>query len=126
MCRSCSINENLVGIAGEHSLVDTGVFCMVCQKVCKSIHHPEGDDLYGDSYECNECHDYILYTDAKGTLYKDEIYLDNNYSFIRNIEENESYFLINEEVVYCFKDTLLIYNDAKSLFKKLKTLLVLS
>ena len=120
-CRSCGINFSLTGNRGKHKLVDVGIFCPVCMTASKSIHHSENDDLVGDAYECSGCHNYILYTDGKGDICKDEIYLTDEYFLIRDLEDNTSFFGKDGDKVFS-SESIIQFTDVKELFHRLKNL----
>ena len=110
---------------GKHSLVDAGLYCPICNYSGKSIFHGEHDSLSGISLECKNCNNYILYGSLIGTIWKDEIYLDNNYCLIRDMEVFKSYFTINEKTVYKF-DHIVQFTNSKDLFNKLKAVVLFS
>lgn len=123
-CRSCVTNIELTGDAGEHKLIDMGMYCFVCQRPEISIHHKESKTLCGESLECNSCNNYILYYEDD-IITKDEIYLDNDYLLIRNIKYNDSVIFIKDEEIITVPN-IIQCNGADKLFAKLKLLVVFS
>jgi len=95
-CRSCNLNYELTNKVGRHQIVNADIYCLICKSSGKSAYHGSHEDLSGDSLECNNCHNYILYTIGMGTIWKDEIYLPNNSCLIRDLEESKSHFIFND------------------------------
>lgn len=129
-CRSCKINKHLTGSTGEHQLVDAELYCLVCTTSTKSIYHSENEDLAGDCYECSDCHNYILYTDSRGTITKDEIYFsgsigEENTFLIRSVEENFSCFVKNDNKVYEVNN-IIQFSNVNELYGRLNKLVVFS
>ncbi len=89
-CRSCNIAYELTYKTGRHRLVDIGLICLVCNYAGKSLYHGQHEDLHGDTFECNSCNKYILYTDGAGTIWKDEIYFSDKEYLIREIDHQLS------------------------------------
>lgn len=124
-CRSCEINLQLTRDTGHHELVNAGMYCLLCKKLVESLHHGQHDELSGESLECINCNDYIIYYDHNGLIWKDEIYLDKDFLLIRSIEYSKSTILIGDKEV-AELPTVIQFTDAKNLFNKLKTIVVLS
>jgi hypothetical protein len=85
-CRSCNISYELTGKTGRHHLVDVSLICLVCGFNGKSVYHGAHEELHGESFECSSCHNYILYSDGNGCIWKDEIFFPNEDFLIRQID----------------------------------------
>ena len=93
-CRSCKFNIEECGLPGFHQVGETGLFCPLCHYAGNSTFHDfEGDitGLSGAAIECNNCHDYIIYSDGIN-IDKDESYIGKDYCLIR-YPNDKSYFL---------------------------------
>jgi len=124
-CRSCRINYSLVGDTGKHKLIDAGMFCPMCKFNGKSIHHINDQGLTGHSLECYGCNNYIMYFEGD-LIVKDELYFDHSFCLIRDLEDEVSCLLSNDEVVIMVMPGLLDASDPAKLFRKLKTYIVFS
>lgn len=123
-CRSCSLNYEITMKTGSHKLIDVGMFCPLCQFIGESICHGQHESLRGISFECYQCHNYIMYFD-NDLLVKDELYFENDLGLIRDMEDHVSYLLVNDSVGITIPGLLDASNPVK-LFNKLKTYLVFS
>jgi hypothetical protein len=123
-CRSCSLNYGLTMKTGSHELIDVGMFCPLCKFSGQSICHGEHDSLRGTSFECNQCHNYIMYFD-NGLLIKDELYFEKGLGLIRDIEDCVSCLLVYNDLAIVIPG-LIDASDPVKLFLKLKTYLVFS
>ena len=127
-CKTCNYNIKVTGTPGKHRVVDTGMFCPVCNKTVKSIFHSEHD---GFSLECRSCHNYILYFsdeegDGNNLIWKDETYYeDSRYCLIRNLEDHSSALLCDEDKVLEL-DTIVDIKNVNSLLSRLKKLIIFS
>jgi len=116
---------------GNHAILDNDFYCLVCESSGNSLFHGDNPDLIGESFECQRCNNYIVYTE-NNTITKDEIYFDNGFYLIRNLEEQESYFAIDvDHKVYggeevCTFPYILLFDNIKELFAKLKLLALFS
>lgn len=125
-CRSCNLNYSLTGKAGKHYIVDAEIFCPLCKVAGKSILHGPDEYLCGDTLECNICHNYILYTDNGGfNIWKDEIYLPEDYCLIRSVENCETILLIKEETAFVVP-AIIQFDSGEALLQKLKILVLFS
>lgn len=132
-CKSCQINDELIGRVGSHKLEDINLFCPICKFVGKNIIHDE-EELVGASHECRNCHRYILYSDGDGKIYKDEIYFPDDYYLIRDLDDHtanlykisgrdHSYSSVKEILSF---DHIIMFDDADELFRRLKNLIIFS
>lgn len=122
-CRSCEIDRSMyVSKLRYHTLLDVGLYCPLCNFSGTSIYHPENNELAGNSIECINCHNYIIY-DSKGTILKDEIYFPNNNCLIRSLENLQSYYLINDKNTITFPH-IVQFTDYGTLLFKLKSFMV--
>jgi len=122
-CRSCNYVYEYSHHVTRHKLVDAGFACPLC-KATRMAFHPQGDDLSGEAYECVKCHNYILYTEGP-KITKDEIYFPELWVVIRDVENNSTYFSIDDERIYVWKKVL-PFETKEELFNKLKTVVVFS
>jgi len=126
-CRCCQLDNELLARYDEttnhHTLVDIGLYCPVCNFSGISSLHIE-EELLGEAWGCINCNNYILYTD-KNQIWKDEIYLTDGYSLIRNLEENESTIGNGYTKIVCIQ-SIITFNSIEALQNKLKTLVLFS
>ena len=124
-CRSCQIARDQYLPTGKHEIVNAGLYCPLCNCSGKSIFHGEHEKLSGVSLECFYCNNYIIYASLMGTIWKDEIYLDRDYSLIRDMESFQSFVCINDDLIYTL-DHIVQFTNPKDLFNKLKTMVLFS
>jgi hypothetical protein len=122
-CRSCALNYSLTYKDGPHIIVNKKIKCIICGITGQNVSHSNNEDLEGDALECNNCHNYILYYDKENNLWKDEIYLPEDYLLMRTYEDNESWFAINDKSIATFP-YIVQFTNPKELFDKLKKLVI--
>ena len=122
-CKSCKLGIELGGVAGTHEVENINLYCPMCKNSNNWIYHGEHDSLSGDALECNYCNKYIIYTNGKDTIWKDEIYFDKDYCLIRDMESLKSYFSIGDKLVYIFPN-LIDFSESKDILNKLKMVAV--
>ena len=123
-CRSCEIELKYIDKNSPHELINNGIYCPICQSINDMIYHPPSMDLIGKSFECNNCHNYILYSEEDGKIIKDEIYLNDSVFVIRKPNLNISEHFVNFKLVnkfnyiiqFDFNNDLLTQLQAQILF----------
>lgn len=124
-CRSCNYNYSFVGRTSRHQILKADYLCLVCGKQEKIALH-EGDELSGEAVECHSCHNYIRYTNGSPeAIWKDEIFLPNDFLLIRNYEKKESFIFKNNKEAYSIPK-IIEFTNINHLFIKLKTLIIFS
>lgn len=123
-CRSCLIEQeyyyNDNGI--NHEIINSNLYCLLCKSMVDSFNHV-GNDQDGQSFECSQCNNYILYFSGKNLLTKDEIYFDNEKCLIRDYEDNTSYFWYSKYKSITI-DSLLFFDNKDELLNKLNKLIM--
>lgn len=111
----------------EHNLIEIKFECLVCGHTKTAYSHPS-KQLSGDSLECPECHNYILYLEEDGSIWKDEIYFEKPYYlFIRDFKLNETYLYLDESDCNAITlNQIIEFDSADKLLKKAKTIVVFS
>lgn len=117
-CRSCKLNKDIFLRTGKHCVEDLGRFCPSCRKVTKTNHHGIEDEMFGETFECNECNNYIVYTtDNLAVIYKDEYYLSDDKYVIRDFESNSTSLCISGKEIIKLPFILDISNIEKLSYK---------
>lgn len=121
-CKSCKIMKEYHCYPINHTVIKSNLYCILCKSMVDSFHHSE-DELDGQSFECSQCNNYILYFCEKKLLSKDEIYFDTNKFLIRDFKDKTSYFWysISKSIKI---DSLLFFDNKDELFTKLNKLLI--
>lgn len=125
-CRSCDLNLAIHGMTSEHTLVDVNIYCPLCEKNTISIYHPEDNNMWsGESYECHNCNNYILYVEDN-KIWKDEFYSSEFYILRdhENIQFNSYDLNEDTETTIMYLPPNFEFNS--SVFDRCKKLIVLS
>lgn len=125
-CRSCIIlKHELMVEPDNHQLVDVGLNCLVCGFKGPSCYHGETKELVGISSECSRCHNYILY-ENDGKPMKEEIYLNDNPWVVRDFEDNECRFYIDNKGFEGIRLPMFEDSDIPSLIDKIELFVTFS
>lgn len=121
-CRSCLIEQEYYFQNCNHEIINSNLYCLLCKSMVNSFNH-FGNDQDGQSFECSQCNNYILYFSGKDTLFKDEIYFDKDKFLIRDFEANTSYFWYSKYKSITI-DSLLFFDNKDELLNKLNKLIM--